>query len=93
MASLAKSVLTSLRDEVVDCFDSVVYAESTSERMMAVQDIFRRHQTGIALIGVGVLFKTVAGRKRAKYVAVDAMKKMRDEEAKKWGSKFSTGWL
>lgn len=41
---LAKKVAISIRDEVVDCFDSILYAESNKERFDNLIDIGYRHR-------------------------------------------------
>lgn len=63
-ANTIKNLLKEARDEVIDCFDSVVFAENGAERWAALEEIGRRHQRGFTIISAGLVIATVLGRKR-----------------------------
>lgn len=56
--------LKDFKDECVDCVDSIVFAESTAERIDAVIDIAIRHKTTLSVIGTGILLNNVLLKKR-----------------------------
>lgn len=94
--SLSKVVLelgTSFNDEIVDCFDSIMFAESHKERLQSISVVANRHKSKIAILGGGILLKSMLTRKLSKNIAFEMAKTLRDEEAKKWGNRIIGGGL
>lgn len=62
--STIKMVATSAKDEIVDIFESIVYAETGEERLENTIDIMKRHKNVIAVVGGGLVLKKILGYKR-----------------------------
>lgn len=64
------SIFTAVKDEVVDIWDSLAYAESNKERFENAAEILRRHKTTIGLAGgllTSVAFAKFLASKRYSY--------------------------
>ena len=49
------SFFKGIRDELVDCFDSLVFAENNDERLQNAKNIIRRHQATAKLLSCGLV--------------------------------------
>jgi hypothetical protein len=59
-----KSAATAIKDEVVDIFDSIVYAESAGERLENTFDALRRHKVLLTVGATAFAIKSTIGGKR-----------------------------
>ena len=58
-----KSAATAIKDEMTDIFESIVYAESASERLENTLDVIRRHKLLISASAVAIVMKSTMGGK------------------------------
>ena len=82
-------LVTNIRDEVVDIFDAVVYAESHEERFENIVDIAVRHRGVLGTVALGMALKTaISPEINAKSGSI-ARAKLRDAEIAKWGTRMA----
>mmetsp|Transcript_2822 Transcript_2822/g.2957 ORF Transcript_2822/g.2957 Transcript_2822/m.2957 type:complete len:173 (+) Transcript_2822:377-895(+) len=82
-----KLAATSVKDEVTDIFDSIVFAESGAERIENTLSVIRRHKLLLAGGTLALVLKTTYGGKRAKDIGRDVMDDLRRKEIEKWGAR------
>ena len=80
---------TNIRDEVVDIFDAVVYAESHEERFENIVDIAIRHRGMLGTVALGMALKTAISPEVSARSGGAARAKFRDAEMAKWGSRMA----
>mmetsp|Transcript_38104 Transcript_38104/g.38788 ORF Transcript_38104/g.38788 Transcript_38104/m.38788 type:complete len:146 (+) Transcript_38104:184-621(+) len=83
-----EAIINDFKDEMVDIWDSLVYAETNKERVQTLGEIINRHQSTIGFISTSVMAVTVlryVTKKRGKDLGMDYIKTMRRQEMEKWG--------
>lgn len=75
------------RDEAIDIFDSLAYAESNKERFETVVDIAIRHKTILAAASVALLLKKAVSPSDVN-LGAKAVEELRRKEAAKWGRRL-----
>ena len=83
------NLATGIRDEVVDIFDAVVYAESHEERFENIVDIAIRHRGVLGTLALGMALKTAMSPEVSRQSGQAARAKFRSAEVAKWGSRMT----
>ena len=83
------SLATSIRDEVVDIFDAVAFAENHEERFENVVDIAIRHRGVLGALALGMALKTAMSPELSSQSGNTARAKFRSAEMAKWGSRIA----
>jgi hypothetical protein len=82
-----QSLLASAKDEIVDIFDSIAFAETNEERLGNIVDIVHRHKLIISAgVLIGAAKYTFAG-KRGAQIGKDMIKELRQQEIQRWGKR------
>ena len=84
----ATKILNSIKDELYDSFDAVVFAENNTERLGHIVDIVDRNKKIIGGIGAFYFIKNRIFSKKASKIAFDLIKEQRNNEIKKWGARI-----
>ena len=77
-------ILKATRDEVVDIFDSLAFAETNKERLENLVEIADRHKTFLGSVSVCLLLRKVI-RPSDAAIGAKVIEDLRRKEAMKWG--------
>ena len=83
-----KNIAIGIKDEVVDCFDSLVYAETNTERLDNLFDIAYRHRPIVAAGALIVVGKIALSQSQAVSAAERMKRELTVSEAAKWGKRL-----
>ena len=83
-----KNIAIGIKDEVVDCFDSVVFAETNTERLDNLFDIAYRHRPILAAGALIVVGKIALSQSQAVSAAERMKRELTVSEAAKWGKRL-----
>ena len=80
--------VTSLRDEAIDIFDSIAYAESNEERLENFIEVGIRHKSLIGTVAAGMALRTAIRPDASRLYGTTAQNQLRRQEAAKWGTRL-----
>ena len=83
-----KNIAIGIKDEVVDCFDSIVFAETNSERLDNLFDIAYRHRPILAAGALIVVGKIALSQSQSVSAAERMKRELTVTEAAKWGKRL-----
>ena len=86
-AALLK-VARAARDEVIDIFDSICYAETNQERFENICDIAGRHKGTLGVMSAIVIAKTLLVSNNDISLGAKAIGELRKKEMQKWGTRL-----
>jgi hypothetical protein len=81
----ARSFARAVKDEAVDIFDALVFAETQEERIENALEILDRHKLIIAGGAAAWVIKTRVLSKSAQSVGQEMINELRKKEIEKWG--------
>ena len=80
--------LKETKDEIIDCFDSVLFAESNKERIDNMCEIAIRHKRLIGTVSAAFILKSMMGRDPVISSSTKLIEDLRRKETLKWGTRF-----
>eukprot|EP01041_Mallomonas_annulata_P009115 gene9115-18883_t len=87
-------IINDVKDELIDIWDSLAYANSKEERLKNAVSIYNRHKTTLGAVG-GIVataaFIKFLTAKRGKELGMDYLGEMRKKEMEKWGRRNTLG--